>query len=37
MTIIRRLKDIFNEIDDIRHPPTEIITISEFRRKTHGI
>ena len=33
MTIIQRLKDIFNEIDDIRHPPTEIITISELEEK----
>ena len=33
MTIIQRLKDIFNEIDDIRHPPTEIMTISELEKK----
>ena len=33
MTIIQRLKDIFNEIDDIRHPPTEIITISKLEEK----
>lgn len=33
MTIIQRLKGIFNEIDDIRHPPTEIITISELEEK----
>ena len=33
MTIRQRVKDIFNEIDDIRHPPTEIITISELEEK----
>ena len=33
MTIIQRIEDIFNEIDDIRHPPTEIITISELEEK----
>ncbi len=33
MTIKQRVKDIFNEIDDIRHPPTEIITVSELEEK----
>ena len=33
MTIRQRVKDIFNEIDDISHPPTEIITISELEEK----
>ena len=33
MTIIQRLKDIVNEIDDIRHPPTENITISKLEEK----
>ena len=33
MTIIQRLEDIRNEIDDIRHPLTEIITASELEEK----
>ena len=33
MTIRQMVKDIFNEIDDIRHPPTETITISELEEK----
>ena len=33
MTIIQRLEDIINEIDDIKHPPTEITTISELEEK----
>ena len=33
MTIRQRLRDIFNEIDDISHPPSEIITILELEEK----